>query len=36
MIWMLEQPTDYTGRIEGMVDLARRTDVMPTVAAARQ
>jgi hypothetical protein len=35
MIWMLEQPTSYTGQIESMVELAHRTDVMPTIAAAR-
>jgi NAD(P)-dependent dehydrogenase (short-subunit alcohol dehydrogenase family) len=33
MIWMLEQPPSYTGRIESMVGLAGRTDIMPTIAA---
>ena len=33
MIWMLEQPVAYTGHIESMVDLAGRTDVMPSIAA---
>lgn len=32
MIWMLEQPTTYTGQIEGMVDLAARSGSMPEVA----
>jgi citronellol/citronellal dehydrogenase len=36
MIWMLEQPTSYTGEIESMVDLAARTDVMPSVVARRR
>jgi len=35
MIWMLEQPVSYTGHIESMVDLAARTDVMPSLAAGR-
>jgi NAD(P)-dependent dehydrogenase (short-subunit alcohol dehydrogenase family) len=34
IIWMLEQPADYTGRIEGMVALARRTGSMPSIADA--
>jgi NAD(P)-dependent dehydrogenase (short-subunit alcohol dehydrogenase family) len=36
MIWMLEQPVSYTGKIESMVDLADRTGVMPSVAASRK
>ncbi len=34
MIWMLEQPASYTGRVESMVDLARRTGSMPTISDA--
>jgi NAD(P)-dependent dehydrogenase (short-subunit alcohol dehydrogenase family) len=34
MVWMLEQPPRYTGRIESMVALARRTGCMPSIADA--
>jgi len=33
LIWMLQQPTTYTGQVESMVGLARRTGCMPSVAA---
>jgi NAD(P)-dependent dehydrogenase (short-subunit alcohol dehydrogenase family) len=34
IIWMLEQPLSYTGRVESMVDIAQRTGCMPSVAAS--
>jgi len=34
--WMIAQPASYTGRRESMAHLARRENIMPTVAARRE
>jgi hypothetical protein len=31
--WMIARPASYTGRRESMAHLARRENIMPTVAA---
>ncbi len=32
IVWMLQQPLEYTGRLEGMVALARREGIMAEIA----
>ncbi|TCN46728.1 3-oxoacyl-[acyl-carrier protein] reductase/citronellol/citronellal dehydrogenase [Rhodococcus sp. SMB37] len=33
ILWMLDQPTDYSGQLESMTHLAHREGIMPTAAS---